>query len=149
MDRQVNEAWGIGNIVVQHHAKIQFVNEDLYLWGEGRHEQLWDVLGAHFRPHEDVVGTGFSVWAPHARAARVVGDFNGWDGTQHAMRRLDDNGVWELFVPGLTPGTAYKFELLTAGEWVKRADPMARFTEVPPATASASTASSAWPIGIR
>ena len=114
---------------------------DLYLWGEGRHEQLWDVLGAHYRPHEDVEGTGFSVWAPHARAARVVGDFNGWDGTQHAMRRLDDNGVWELFVPGLRPGSAYKFELLTAdgryGDvWVKRADPMARYTEVPPATAS-------------
>jgi len=110
---------------------------DLYLWGEGRHEQLWDVLGAHFRPHEDVVGTGFSVWAPHAQAARVIGDFNGWDGTQHAMRRLDDNGVWELFVPGLTPGSPYKFELLTAaGDWVKRADPMARYTEVPPATAS-------------
>ena len=110
---------------------------DLYLWGEGRHEQLWDVLGAHFRPHEDVVGTGFSVWAPHALAARVIGDFNGWDGTQHAMRRLDDNGVWELFIPGLTPGSPYKFELLTAaGDWVKRADPMARYTEVPPATAS-------------
>jgi len=110
---------------------------DLYLWGEGRHEQLWDVLGAHFRPHEDVVGTGFSVWAPHAQAARVIGDFNGWDGTQHAMRRLDDNGVWELFIPGLTPGSPYKFELLTAaGDWVKRADPMARYTEVPPATAS-------------
>jgi 1,4-alpha-glucan branching enzyme len=110
---------------------------DLYLWGEGRHEQLWDVLGSHFRPHEDVVGTGFSVWAPHAQAARVIGDFNNWDGTQHAMRRLDDNGVWELFIPGLIPGSAYKFELLTAGgEWVKRADPMARYTEVPPATAS-------------
>ncbi|MDZ4046137.1 MAG: 1,4-alpha-glucan branching protein GlgB [Rhodoglobus sp.] len=110
---------------------------DLYLWGEGRHEQLWHVLGAHFRPHEDVEGTSFSVWAPHARAARVIGDFNDWNGVGHAMRRLDDNGVWELFVPGLQPGSAYKFELLTAaGSWVKRADPMARFTEVPPATAS-------------
>ncbi len=110
---------------------------DLYLWGEGRHEQLWHVLGAHFRPHEDVVGTSFSVWAPHARAVRVVGDFNGWNGVGHAMRRLDDNGVWELFVPGLHPGTAYKFELLSqAGVWVTRADPMARYTEVPPATAS-------------
>jgi len=110
---------------------------DLYLWGEGRHEQLWHVLGAHFRPHEDVVGTSFSVWAPHARAVRVVGDFNDWNGVGHAMRRLDDNGVWELFVPGLEPGVAYKFELLTpSGEWVKRADPMARYTEVPPQTAS-------------
>jgi 1,4-alpha-glucan branching enzyme len=110
---------------------------DLYLWGEGRHEQLWHVLGAHFRPHEGVDGTSFSVWAPHARAARVMGDFNSWNGLGHAMRRLDDNGVWELFVPGLEPGTGYKFELLTAdGEWVARADPMARYTEVPPATAS-------------
>ncbi|CAN5533369.1 1,4-alpha-glucan branching protein GlgB [soil metagenome] len=110
---------------------------DLYLWGEGRHEQLWQVLGAHYRPHEDVDGTSFSVWAPHARAVRVVGDFNDWNGVGHAMRRLDDNGVWELFVPGLQPGAAYKFELLTqAGEWVTRADPMARYTEVPPHTAS-------------
>ncbi|MGV8883053.1 MAG: 1,4-alpha-glucan branching protein GlgB [Rhodoglobus sp.] len=110
---------------------------DLYLWGEGRHEQIWQVLGAHFRPHEDVVGTSFSVWAPHAQAVRVVGDFNGWNGVLHAMRRLDDNGVWEIFLPDLQPGTAYKFEILTAaGDWATRADPMARFTEVPPATAS-------------
>ena len=110
---------------------------DLYLWGEGRHEQLWHVLGAHFRPHEDVVGTSFSVWAPHAKAVRVVGDFNSWNGVGHAMRRLDDNGVWELFLPGLQPGDAYKFELLTeGGQWVTRADPMARYTEIPPMTAS-------------
>ena len=110
---------------------------DLYLWGEGRHEQLWHVLGSHFRPHEDVAGTSFSVWAPHAKAVRVVGDFNGWFGDRHAMRRLDDNGVWEIFIPEASPGTVYKFELLTqAGEWVTRADPMARYTEIPPATGS-------------
>ncbi len=110
---------------------------DLYLWGEGRHEQIWQVLGAHHRPHEGVEGTSFSVWAPHAQAARVVGDFNNWSGSEHAMRRLDDTGVWELFLPGIGPGDGYKFELLTSGgEWVKRADPMARFTEIPPATAS-------------
>jgi 1,4-alpha-glucan branching enzyme len=110
---------------------------DLYLWGEGRHEQIWKVLGAHYRPHEGVAGTSFSVWAPHATAARVVGDFNSWDGVLYPMRRLDDNGVWELFVPGLTPGNNYKFDLRTeSGEWVRRADPMARSTEHPPATAS-------------
>ncbi len=110
---------------------------DLYLWAEGRHEQLWEVLGSHYRPHEDVAGTSFSVWAPHAKAARVVGDFNDWNGIAHAMRRLDDNGVWELFVPGLTPGNTYKFEILTQhDEWVTRADPMARYTEVSPATGS-------------
>lgn len=110
---------------------------DLYLWGEGRHEQLWHVLGAHYRPHEGVHGTSFSVWAPHASAVRVVGDFNSWNGVGHAMRRLDDNGVWEIFVPHLEPGAIYKFELLTRdGAWVTRADPMARYTEVPPATGS-------------
>jgi 1,4-alpha-glucan branching enzyme len=110
---------------------------DLYLWAEGRHEQIWHVLGAHHRPHEEVAGTSFSVWAPHAQAVRVVGDFNSWSGLSHAMRRLDDNGVWELFVPGLGPGSTYKFEILTqAGVWVTRADPMARYTEVPPKTAS-------------
>lgn len=110
---------------------------DLYLWAEGRHEQLWHVLGAHYRPHEDVAGTSFSVWAPHAKAARVIGDFNDWNGVGHSMRRLDANGVWELFIPATSPGQAYKFELMTgAGEWVQRADPMARYTEVPPSTAS-------------
>jgi 1,4-alpha-glucan branching enzyme len=110
---------------------------DLYLWGQGRHEQLWDALGAHYRPHEDVIGTSFSVWAPHAKAARVLGDFNGWNGVLHSMRRLDDNGVWELFIPALGPGSAYKFELQTqTGDWVTRADPMAQYTERPPATAS-------------
>ena len=110
---------------------------DLYLWAEGRHEQLWEVLGAHHRPHESVDGTAFSVWAPHAQAVRVVGDFNDWNGVLHSMRRLDDNGVWELFIPGLGAGSTYKFELLTSGgAWVTRADPMARYTEHPPATAS-------------
>ncbi len=117
-----------------------FGEVDSFLFGEGRHERLWHVLGAHVREHWGVNratrGTAFAVWAPHARAVRVVGDFNGWDGVQHTMRRLDSNGVWELFVPGLDSGT-YKFDILTqAGDWVRKADPMARFTEVPPRTAS-------------
>ncbi len=67
----------------------------------------------------------------------MLGDFNGWNGVLWALRRLDDVGVWEIFVPGLMPGSAYKFEIQTAGgEWVTRADPMARYTERPPATAS-------------
>jgi 1,4-alpha-glucan branching enzyme len=119
-----------------------FGEVDLFLFAQGRHEQLWQVLGAHVRPHEGVDGTAFSVWAPHAQAARVVGDFNAWDGARHAMRRLDDNGVWELFVPGLEPGGVYKFELLTPdGRWVTRADPMARRTETPPQTGSRIEAS--------
>jgi len=112
---------------------------DLYLFGEGRHEQLWKMLGSHVREHEGVRGTSFAVWAPHAHAVRVTGDLNGWDGSRHAMRKLDGNGVWELFVPGVDAG-AYKYEILTPDDaWVERADPMARRAEVAPATATVIT----------
>ncbi|WP_438352773.1 1,4-alpha-glucan branching protein GlgB [Microbacterium sp. CJ88] len=110
---------------------------DLHLIGEGRHEELWNVLGAHVRTQDGSAGTAFTVWAPDARAVRVVGDFNGWDGTGHSMRSMGGTGVWELFVPGIGVGTTYKYELLTRrGDWIVKADPMARFAEVPPATAS-------------
>lgn len=110
---------------------------DLHLIGEGRHEQLWNVLGAHVRTEDGSTGTSFAVWAPNARAVRVVGDFNRWDGQGHSMRSMGGSGVWELFIPGIGAGTAYKFELLSRrGDWVLKADPMARFAEVPPATAS-------------
>jgi len=114
---------------------------DLHLIGEGRHERLWDVLGARVEEKwgvdEPSAGTAFAVWAPHAKAVRVIGDFNGWDGVRHAMRSLGSTGVWELFIPELGAGSNYKFEILTqADQWVRRADPMARYTEVPPLTAS-------------
>ena len=119
---------------------------DLHLIREGRHERLWDVLGAnvHHFPSVlgDVTGTSFAVWAPNARSVRVVGDFNNWQGTTHAMRTLGSSGVWELFVPGIADGTRYKFEILGRdGHWQQKADPMARHTEVPPQTASVVTES--------
>jgi 1,4-alpha-glucan branching enzyme len=123
---------------------------DLHLIGEGRHEELWEALGAHLVEHSaggaPVAGTSFTVWAPHAQAVRVLGEFNGWDGRLHALRNMGPTGVWELFVPGLEAGTLYKFELLGAnGTWVTRADPMARFTETPPLTASVvGTSSHEW-----
>ncbi|MFF1572872.1 1,4-alpha-glucan branching protein GlgB [Leifsonia sp. NPDC058292] len=113
---------------------------DLHLIGEGRHEQLWSALGAHVREIDGVRGTAFTVWAPHARAVRVVGEFNGWDGTQHALRSMGPTGVWEIFVPEVGAGAIYKFDLLGVnGAWVRRADPMARAAEIPPATASVVT----------
>ena len=116
---------------------------DLHLVREGRHEELWNVLGAHVRTLDGSAGTSFAVWAPNARAVRVVGDFNGWDGQGHSMRSMGGSGVWELFVPGIGEGTAYKFELLSRrGNWVLKADPMARFAEVPPGTASVVVQSS-------
>ncbi len=120
---------------------------DLHLIGEGRHEQLWTVLGAHVRrydsPSGPVTGTSFAVWAPNARGMRVVGDFNGWDGRGFPMRALGSSGVWELFVPGIGDGTHYKFSIFGSdGTWREKADPMARRTEVPPLTASIVTESS-------
>lgn len=114
---------------------------DRHLIREGRHEQLWTVLGARVRTYPgvlgDVEGTSFAVWAPNAQAVRVVGDFNYWQGATHAMRSLGDSGVWEIFAPGVTAGARYKFEILGRdGSWRQKADPMARGTEVPPATAS-------------
>ena len=116
---------------------------DLHLLGEGRHERLWDVLGAHVRSHQGATGTSFAVWAPSARAVRVVGDFNGWDGRLHPMRSLGSSGVWELFLPEVGAGAHYKFEILTqAGHLRLKADPLAFAAEPAPATASVVVESS-------
>jgi len=113
---------------------------DQYLIGEGRHEELYDKLGAHVRVMADdppVTGTAFAVWAPSARAVSVVGDFNSWDGRLHAMRSIGSTGIWELFLPGVGPGTNYKYEILTQDHRILlKADPYAFETEVPPKTAS-------------
>ena len=114
---------------------------DRHLVREGRHEELWKVLGANVRSYSgllgEVRGTSFAVWAPNARAVRVVGDFNHWQGATHAMRSLGDSGIWELFAPGVEAGARYKFEILGMdGSWRQKADPLAKGTEVPPATAS-------------
>ena len=110
---------------------------DQYLIGEGRHEELYEKLGAHVREIETITGTAFAVWAPSARAVSVVGDFNSWDGRLHAMRSLGSTGIWELFLPGVGPGTNYKYEILTQDHQILlKADPYALETEVPPKTAS-------------
>ncbi|MFE3169871.1 1,4-alpha-glucan branching enzyme [Streptomyces sp. NPDC059224] len=110
---------------------------DLHLIREGRHEQLWKALGAEPMTHQGVTGTRFTVWAPNAQGVRVTGDFTCWDGTQYPMRSLGAAGVWELFLPGVGEGARYKFEITSryGGRFLK-SDPMARRTEVPPATAS-------------
>ena len=114
---------------------------DLYLITEGRHEELWKVLGAHELELKDslgkISGVSFKVWAPNASAVRVVGDFNSWDGTAHAMRSMGGSGVWELFVPGLASGALYKFQIRTRhGHWITKIDPMGRSFEIPPSTST-------------
>ncbi|NUS15807.1 MAG: 1,4-alpha-glucan branching enzyme, partial [Streptomyces sp.] len=119
---------------------------DLHLIREGRHEQLWTALGSRVMTHAGVAGTRFAVWAPNARGVRLAADFTYWDGTSMPMRSLGASGVWELFVPGVGAGAAYKYEI-TGPDGTRRmkADPMARATEVPPATASVVTESAfAW-----
>jgi len=114
---------------------------DLHLLGEGRHEDLWEVLGAHVRTYDTpggaVTGTSFAVWAPNAQGVRVEGDFEYWSGRALPMRALGSSGIWEIFVPGVGDGARYKFQILGAdGRWRHKADPMAFATEAPPATAS-------------
>ncbi len=105
---------------------------DLFLFGEGRHRRLWEWMGA--RPSAD--GTSFAVWAPNAREVEVVGDWSGWvAGT--SLEATGDSGVWTGKVPEAKVGQAYKFRIRTPdGASVLRADPYARWAEVPPATAS-------------
>ena len=112
---------------------------DLYLIGEGRHEQLWKALGAQVKRDEAgaLLGTSFSVWAPNAHAVSLIGDHNYWDRNTHQMFRIGSSGIWEIFVADISAGTKYKFAVCGIdGRWVDHADPMARATEIPPLTAS-------------
>ena len=107
---------------------------DRHLIGEGRHERLWEVLGAHV--YEDGL-CSFAVWAPHAAGVAVIGDFNGWNPRQHPMRALGSSGIWELSLPGVPDGAVYKFQITTGdGVHLDKADPMARLAERSPATGS-------------
>jgi 1,4-alpha-glucan branching enzyme len=113
---------------------------DLHLIGEGRHEELYERLGAHLRRLDGCDGVAFAVWAPNARGVSVVGDFDGWDGRVHQMRTLGSSGVWELFVPGAGPGDRYKLEVRAAdGSLGLKADPFAFAAEAPPKNASVVT----------
>jgi 1,4-alpha-glucan branching enzyme len=111
---------------------------DLYLFAQGAHWKLAERLGAAPVTFEGVAGVRFAVWAPNARRVSAVGDFNSWDGRRHPMRFRPEAGIWELFVPRLTAGTVYKFEIVgPGGETLPlKADPLARQAERPPATAS-------------
>ena len=110
---------------------------DLQLISEGNHQRLWEALGANTRTIDGVAGTSFAVWAPNARRVSLVGDFNDWDGRTLPMRWLGASGVWELFVPGISDGALYKYEIQGSdGAVVLKADPLGREVEQSPGTAS-------------
>jgi 1,4-alpha-glucan branching enzyme len=111
---------------------------DLHLMAEGSHRRIYHKLGAQLVTVEGVAGVSFAVWAPNAQRVSVVGDFNGWDGRCHPMRKRHEVGVWELFIPGLERGALYKYEIVgPSGQLLPlKADPLAFEQERSPATSS-------------
>ena len=110
---------------------------DLHLIGEGTHYKNYEKLGAHVREVKGVNGVHFAVWAPNAEAVCVIGDFNKWDGNSHKMRMLGSSGIWEIFIPGLSEGEIYKFNIKSkSGEVLEKADPYAFSSEIRPKSAS-------------
>lgn len=133
--------------VIQRHDPYTFAPQlsdyDLYLFNEGRHWDIYRLLGARPLVLDGIAGVLFATWAPGAERVSVVGDFNQWDGRCHPMRSRGASGVWELFIPGLSAGDLYKFEIRSRphGNILTKTDPYARQFELRPATASVVDAS--------
>ncbi len=111
---------------------------DIHLLHEGTHLDQYERLGSHLTRVGEVNGVTFAVWAPNAERVSVVGNFNHWDGRTHPMRNRGESGIWEIFVPGLTEGEIYKFEIRSreAGALYTKSDPFAFRFEPPPRTGS-------------
>ena len=111
---------------------------DLQLWGEGTHRRAYEWMGAHPMGIGEVSGVRFVLSAPGAKRVSVVGSFNDWDGRRHPMRKYHDQGLWEIFIPGISEGDIYKFEIAVHGQELPllKADPYAFFSELRPRNAS-------------
>ena len=112
---------------------------DVHLLGEGTHWRSYEKLGAHPRTIDGVQGVNFAVWAPNATSVSLIGEFNDWSPRRHPMRKQIPSGFWELFVPGLTVGTLYKYSVRHGDRAVEKSDPYGFAAEVPPRTASIVT----------
>jgi len=114
-------------------------DHDVYLFKQGNHWRLYDKLGAQVMKHRGAAGVFFAVWAPNAAAVTVMGDFNGWDKKSHALReRQDGSGIWQGFIAGVGQGVMYKYHIVSRlnNYAVDKGDPLGRFWELPPQTAS-------------
>ncbi len=132
--------YGDGNVIEiddPYVVPTQISSMDCYLFGEGKHYEIYEKLGAHPMTINGVEGTLFAVWAPHARRVSVVGDFNLWDARVHQMDIIGSSGIYELFIPGVKEGAVYKYQILTReGEILHKADPYGNFAQLRPETAS-------------
>ncbi len=133
-------SWGGHRQVIDDPYRFSPVLGDVdeHLISEGSHLNLYDRLGAHPTTHDGIEGTAFAVWAPNARRVSVVGEFNQWDGRRHMMRRRGASGIFEIFLPGVAAGAAYKYEIKAQGGSILplKADPVGFGAETPPETAS-------------
>ncbi|MGQ0286098.1 1,4-alpha-glucan branching protein GlgB [Pasteurellaceae bacterium 22721_9_1] len=136
---QLEVTWGHESLLIEDPYRFHPMIEELDHWllAEGSHLRPYEVLGAHFIEHDGVAGVNFRLWAPNAKRVSVVGDFNYWDGRRHPMRFHASSGVWELFIPKVTLGQLYKFELLDSNNHLRlKADPYAFAAQLRPDTAS-------------
>ena len=120
------------------HDVTLLTGDDLYLLGEGTHNRLYERLGAHPMTVDGQAGTHFAVWAPNASSVRVMGDFNDWNDSAHPLHGRTESGIWEGFLPGIGPGTVYKYHIVSRldGYRVDKADPFALLAEPSPRTGS-------------
>ncbi len=138
-------------ISVHHYDPYNFLPQisefDLHLFSEGKHWHAYRILGAHAHQVDGIDGVLFATWAPSAQRVSIIGDFNQWDGRKHPMRIRGSSGVWELFIPGLTVGELYKFEIKSNdGSLHSKMDPYGQQSELRPGTASiiAKTSEHEW-----
>ncbi len=119
---------------------------DLHLFDQGQHWHIYRILGAHCMTIDNVPGVRFAVWAPNAERVSVVADFNRWDGRRHPMQNLGSSGVWALFIPEISVGAPYKFEIRNRSteNVLVKSDPYAQQFEIRPKTASIITESSSF-----
>ena len=120
--------------------QVSISEMDQYLFSQGTHYDIYKKLGAHFSEEKGVKGVFFAVWAPHAAAVHVIGEFNGWNEESHPMKKEGPGGIHSLFVPGVQENTLYKFLITTEkGEKLYKADPFANYAEMRPGNASKIT----------
>jgi 1,4-alpha-glucan branching enzyme len=125
-------------LATQEQGSTLLTPYDLHLFNEGKHNRLYEKFGSHVVEVDGRRGTYFAVWAPNAERISVVGDFNGWNPDSHPMNPRESSGAWEAFLPGLGPGTVYKYHIRSRYHMytVDKTDPYGFYNEIPPRTAS-------------